>query len=122
MELDANRLVVEAVRNGIQEAVKTRFSTTYDNPFQKILTQAIDGQAGAIRSLLDAAIASCLGDAAFRADIAQAVRHSLAKSLVQRFGGELEKQVNQLKSDPATRARITLAIEEIVRERVAATA
>jgi len=31
------------------------------------------------------------------------------------LGGELEKQVNVLKSDPATRARITLAIEEIVK-------
>jgi hypothetical protein len=39
--------------------------------------------------------------------------------LVQRFGGELEKQVNALKSDPTTRARITIAIEEIVKQKTA---
>jgi hypothetical protein len=41
----------------------------------------------------------------------------LAKVLIQRFGGEMEKQVNVLKSDPTTRARITLAIEEIVKQK-----
>lgn len=43
-----------------------------------------------------------------------AVRTTLAKTLVQKFGRELEKQVNALKSDPTTRARITIVIEEIV--------
>lgn len=44
------------------------------------------------------------------------MNHSLAKTLVQRFGGEIEKQVNVFKSDPTTRARITLAIEDIVKQ------
>jgi len=30
------------------------------------------------------------------------------------MGGELEKQVNKLKSNPETRARITLAISDII--------
>jgi hypothetical protein len=60
----------------------------------------------------------------FREQIATQIRHKLASVLVARFGGELEKQVNVLKSDPTTRARITLAIEEIikVKQTLAATA
>jgi hypothetical protein len=67
--------------------------------------------------MLEQAVASCVGDPEFVESIRVAVRQSLAKTLVQRFGGELEKQVNALKSDPITRARITLALEEIVKER-----
>jgi hypothetical protein len=58
-----------------------------------------------------------LGDEQFRANIAEQARHLLAKQLIQMFSGELEKAVNQLKSDPATRARIVLAIEQIVSQK-----
>lgn len=122
MELDADKLLVDALRDGIREGVKAKLQQSYDNPLNKLLGQVLERHAPAFQAMLGEAIASCVGDAAFRAQIAEAVRHTLAKTLVQRFGGELEKQVNQLKSDPATRARITLAITEIVKERAAAIA
>lgn len=69
--------------------------------------------------ILEDAIAKSLNDTAFTDSIKQAVRQSLAKTLVQKFGGELEKQVNALKSDPLTRARIVLALDEIVKTKAA---
>jgi hypothetical protein len=68
-----------------------------------------------MRTLLVEGIKSALSDESFRDQIKAALRTKLAKVLIERFGGELEKQVNTLKSDPATRARITLAIEEIIK-------
>ena len=41
-----------------------------------------------------------------------ALNNKLAKVIVARMGGELEKQVNALKANPLTRAKITLAIEQ----------
>ena len=67
--------------------------------------------------LLSDAVKSCVGDEAFREEIKSSTRKVLAKTLVARFGGEIEKQVNALKSDPTTRARIVLAIEEIVQSK-----
>lgn len=114
MELDADKLLEHAIRDAIREGIKAKF-TGYNKPFDALVETAISNHGMAMRLMLEAAMATAINDPAFRSEIALAVRHNLAKTLVQRFGGELEKQVNVLKSDPATRARITLAIEEIVK-------
>lgn len=114
MEIDADKLLHNAIRDGIQKGISEKLSG-YNSPLDKFLVSAIERHSGTFRTLLEDAIGTCVNDAQFRSDIAQAVRHSLAKTLIQRFGGEMEKQVNVLKSDPTTRARITLAIEEIVK-------
>lgn len=116
MELDADRLLKDSILAGVRDCIKGRFDS-YNSPLDKLLKDALETHAVEIRTLLEEAIGSCVNDPIFRSDIAAATRHSLAKMLIQRFGGEIEKQVNLLKSDPTTRARIVLAIEEIVKSK-----
>ena len=108
--------LVNCIRDGIRTGVADKLKG-YSSPLDKLINAAIEKHSTDFRKLMDDAIASCLKDAAFRESIAGSVRHTLAKTLVARFGGEMEKQVNALKSDPMTRARITLAIEEIVKQK-----
>ncbi len=117
MEIDADKLLVNAMKDGIREGIKQKMQQSYDNPMNGLIADSLKRHDGEIRDMLDAALKSCVGDAAFREEIQSAVRSTLAKTLVARFGGELEKQINSLKSDPTTRARITLAIEEIVKQK-----
>lgn len=114
MNIDADKLLNDAIRHGLHEAVKDKL-TGYSSPLDKLIAEVIAARSGEFRQLLDDSIKSCMTDVEFRESIASAVRTSLARTLIQRFGGEMEKQVNVLKSDPSTRARITLAIEEIVK-------
>ncbi len=107
--------IVNAVRDGIRKGVGDRISANYNSPLDGVIKAAIESKVIAFRGLLDEAIQSCLSDDEFRESIKKSVRHHIAKKLVERFGGEVEKQVNVLKSDPTTRARITLAIEEITK-------
>ena len=114
MELDTNKLFENAIRDALREGIKGKF-TVYNSPLDKLCTEAMEKHKAAFRTLLEDSIGTCVADQDFRDEIATATRRTLAKTLVQRFGGEIEKQVNALKSDPTTRARITLAIEEIVK-------
>lgn len=120
MELNADELLANALRDGIREVVKAKFTQSYQNPLEGVLSSAISQHSEALRLLVSDAIAGLLADDLFRQSVVDQVRSLLAKQLVHRFGGELEKQVNTLKSDPATRARITLAIEAIVKEKTTA--
>ena len=120
MEIDTDRLFENAVRDAIREGIKAKMAG-YNSPLDKLVSDTIAAHSGEFRNLLDDAIAASMRNEEFRIQIVQAVNHSLAKTLVQRFGGEIEKQVNVLKSDPTTRARITLAIEEIVKSANAGT-
>jgi hypothetical protein len=114
MEIDTEKLLEHAVRDAIREGVVAKFKG-YNSPLDKMAEEVIKRQDAPLRQILVDAIQSCVSDPTFREEIAAATRTALAKTLVQRFGGEIEKQVNALKSDPTTRARITLAIEEIVK-------
>lgn len=117
MNIDTDQIFENAIRDGIRDGIKTKFNQGYSNPLDKLLNDAIATHTPKLRKLFEDAIASCIGDAEFVGEVASATRKTLAKTLVQRFGGELERQVNTLKSDPTTRARITLAIEEIVKQK-----
>lgn len=118
-DLDIGAELLQAVKNGIGKAVTEKMSG-YNSPLDKLLGTVVSDQSSAIGKLLTDSIQSALKDETFREHIASAVRTKLAGTLIQRFGGEMEKQVNALKSDPTTRARITLAIEEIVKQHSAA--
>lgn len=113
MEINPDELLLNAIRDGIREGVKSKI-TGYNSPLEKMIGKAIEDHHSAIYGMLTDAIRSCVEDVEFREEIVAATRKSLAKTLVARFGGELEKQVNALKSDPMTRARIVAAIDDIV--------
>jgi hypothetical protein len=116
MEIDANQLVENAVRDGLREGIKQKLTSSYSNPLDRLIEQCIAANSTAFTTLLQESLSSAIGDPEFRSTLKASVRTVLAKTLVQRFGGELEKQVNVLKSDPATRARITVAIEDILKQ------
>lgn len=115
MNINADEVLENFLKDSLREAVKARFSG-YNSPLDKLITEAIGRHSNSLTELLESSIEACILSEDFRANIADAVNKSLAKTLIQRFGGEVEKQVNILKSDPTTRARITLAIEQIVKD------
>jgi hypothetical protein len=115
MEIDSDKLLADTLRDGLREGLKTQLTRSYQNPLDDLLKGAMAKHGPAMQSLLADAIRACLDDPLFRGAVFEQVRAAVAKQLVQKFGGELERTVNQLKSDPTTRARIVLAIEEIVR-------
>jgi hypothetical protein len=104
------RAVFEGLRDGV-----TKKMDNYNSPLEKLVNEAINKHSPAFRALLEDAVGGAIGDPAFQEEIKTAARTQLAKILVQRYGGELEKQVNALKSDPLTRAKITLALDEIIK-------
>lgn len=115
MEIDADKMLERAIQDGIRAGIEKSFSG-YNSPLEKMVNTAIETHTAKFKGLLEEAIATTVTNGDFRDEIKAAVHKALAKTLVQRFGGEIEKQVNVLKSDPTTRARITLAIEEIVKQ------
>ncbi len=115
MEINADEMLLNALRDGLRTAVADKLKG-YQSPLDEMIKRSIENHRTKFQSMLDDAIGKCVNDNQFRSHIADAVNSNLAKTLIQRFGGDVEKQVNALKSDPTTRARITLAIEQIVKD------
>ena len=86
----------------------------YNKPLSLLTADVIAGHRSELFNVIDCEVSQLLGSEDFRGVIKDQLNKNLAKVLIQRMGGELEKQVNTLKQNPQTRARITLAISEII--------
>lgn len=114
MNLDNDTILLNAIQDGVRDGIKAKFTSGYNNPLDKLITDAIAKHGEKVTALIAESIESALTDGKFREVVREQIAVTLGKQLVQKFGGELEKQVNALKSDPTTRAKITLAISNIV--------
>lgn len=105
--------VVAAVRASLREALAAKLSG-YSSPLDPIVKRAVDANAPMIEGVLNEALSDLMRGSDFRQQLKDAAKAKIAKVLIDKFGGEIEKRVNDLKSDPTTRAKITLAIEAVV--------
>ena len=117
-----NQDLLNAVKDGIREGVKQKLTASGygQTPIDKVVSEAVNSHSDSIKQLLNECLVSAMKDDDFKEEIKCGVRKKLGVLLVAKFGGELEKQVNVLKSDPVTRAEITLAIDKIVKSRLEA--
>lgn len=111
------KLIFYAVRDAIREGIKDKLSKSYDNPLFKLVEDCIKRRSQEISSIIDDAIVKCVCGtySNFKEQFMEEAQRIIAKQLIAKFSGEIEKTVNILKSDPSTRAKITLAVDECVK-------
>ena len=86
----------------------------YNSPLSSMIKEVIETHKQGIKDIIDSNITNLIESTEFNLAIKSELNSKLAKVLVSRFGGELESQVNKLKADPTTRAKITLAINSVI--------
>ena len=111
LESQILKLAKESIGKAIDESLNR-----YNGPLPELCKQVLDEHNGVLYQLINDEVTDLLSGNGFREVLKLELRSKLAKILIARMGGELEKQVNQLKANPATRARITLAIESCIDE------
>ena len=113
-QLTFEQQIFQQIKHGLKDAVAAKLGG-YNSPLDGMIVQVVKANETSLVELLDGAVRGMVSDESFRDEIVSATRTKLAKTLVDKLGGEIEKRVNDLKQNPTTRARITLAIEEIVK-------
>ncbi len=107
--------IAQAARGAVVKAIESEL-TGYNKPLNQLVSRAIDDHSPVLRQIVSAALAAVLESDSFRAEVEAAIRAKLARSLVGKMGGEIEKRINGLRSDPERRARITLALGKMIEE------
>ncbi len=114
LEQEVLSIARDATHGAVTKAVVESL-TGYQGPLRKLCEAVISENYDSLAKLIREEFAGLVGSDDFRSDLKIALNKKLASTLIARMGGELEAQVNKLKADPATRARITLAIEQAVK-------
>ena len=111
MELENK--ILSQVNTAIGKAI-TGELVGYNKPLSKLTERVVSDHEQELYDLINCEFEALLNDKDFKEQLKIALNAKLAKTLISRMGGELEKQVNTLKADPTTRAKITLAIDGVL--------
>jgi len=112
---DLDQRILNQVNSAMEQAIVSEL-TGYQKPLSKIVERVISAHDSEIYSLIDTRVSTLLTANDFRQALQTALNDKLARILVSRLGGELEKRVNELRASPEARARITLAITQVIDE------
>lgn len=116
MKLDImEERVIQKINESVSECIKGQL-TGYHSPLKTVVDNVLDKHKFKIESIVDDGVSRLLDSKGFELAIKDQLNKKLAQTLVSRMGGELEKQVNLLKQNPQTRAKITLAIDKVISE------
>lgn len=107
--------ILEAINDAVSKSIITAL-TGYNSPLNKLCEEVVSKHRDDLFAMLDAEVAGLKTTPEFKAAIKDALNHKLAKLMVAKMEGELEKRVNDLRAQPGMRARIVLAVENIIKD------
>ena len=107
---DLEKAVLNDAQKAIGEAIKTNL-TGYNSSFQKMVNQVIEEHTGELKEIVENNFTKVIDSKEFDEAVRHAFEHKLAKILVSKLEGGVEKAVATLRSDPTIRAKMILAIE-----------
>lgn len=113
MGIDLEQEILDSVKRSIGAAIKEELSG-YNKPLTKYAGIILDNHKEAILQLLDDSLVLTLNDATFIDEVHTSIRKKTASTLISKYGGEIEKRVNDMRANPVTRAKITLAMETLI--------
>lgn len=112
---DLEKQILGAAGDGIRKAIGDAL-TGYNSLLTKFATEVINNNAVEIKNIMSEAFSKVVSTKEFREDIMAAFQHKVAKMLVGNLEGSVQKAVDALRGDATIRARMILAIEEIVKD------
>lgn len=105
--------LLKAAERAVYESITKALINDYRGPLNEAVNSVIKKHQCKLEQLMESAYLAVLDSEGFKQEVKSALSDKVARTLVSKLGGEIESQVNALKADPATRARITLALTEI---------
>jgi hypothetical protein len=115
---ELERQIAAAVRAGVAKSIEDSL-TGYKRPLSELTDRVLATREADFSAVIGCGLDAILGEPAFAEEVEAAIRSKLARQLVGALGGEIEKRINDLRANPATRARLTLALEAMLDEQLA---
>ena len=108
--------LLKAADRAIYESISKQLACEYKGPIKDCVDNVLSRHQGKLESIVEGAYLKLIDSPNFKNQVDEALTQKLARSLVSKMGGEIESKVNELKSNPETRAQITIAISKLVKQ------
>lgn len=107
--------VIDVVRDALLSKVGERLNN-YNSPLNLVIDNIIKESEPELADLVKNALLLSIKDKQFVANVNEEFKHKVAKTLVGKMEGSVEKAADKLRNNPAMRARMIIAIEEMIKE------
>lgn len=109
MEQRILEVITGAIGTSIQSAL-----TGYNGPLNKLCEEVVTKHRPDLFNIIDGEVCALKDSPEFRLAVKDAMTHKLARVLVSKMEGEIEKQVSELRARPEIRAQIIIAVKNII--------
>lgn len=107
--------VIKVAKAAIYDSISKEL-IGYNKPLSNFVNAVMLEHETAFKTIINCEISNLLNADDFKIAIKTALHDKLARILISKMGGELEKKINELKQDPTTRAKITLALNKMIED------
>jgi hypothetical protein len=111
--MSIEKQINEAASLAIREAILKAF-TNYNSPLNKLCETVVSNRIEDLTIMANEAFNDII-TSEFKQVFKDTLSQKIGKLMIEKIGGELEKRVNELRADPITRAKMTLAITEAIK-------
>ena len=105
--------ITRAAQVAISKSIETALSG-YNSPLSKLVEEVVSAHMPNLRQAVKDEISKLCDGPAFREQLGRELNAKLARTIISKMDGEIEKRMNELRSNPEVRAQITLAITRIL--------
>jgi hypothetical protein len=105
--------ILKQIGLAMQQSI-TQELVGYNKPLSLLTQKVVAANEDALYTFINKEFSTLINSVDFKEQLKLALNTKLAKTVVARMGGEVEKRVNELKNDPALKARLTIAINDVL--------
>ena len=109
--------ILQIAKQAIEDQIVARFASGYNSPLQKMIDECMSAHDHELRTLINCSLDGLFSSKEFTKTISEEFTRKVAKSLVGKLEGTVERAVDKLKQDPTLKARMIIAIENIINDK-----
>lgn len=112
-DLEAN--ILRVAQESIHKALQTVL-TNYDSPIVKLIKLVVEENSAELKKIIESAFTSVMRTEDFKRAIFEGCQHKVSRVIVSGNDGLFDKVANDLRQDPVFKAKISVAVANVVEE------
>ncbi len=108
--------VIKMLGDAIVTKLASRFASPYSSPLDKIVDKVVTEHMEDLEQIANNCLSAVVKDEQFKQLVQDQFKHKMARALVGKLEGTVDKAADKLRQDPAFRARMVLAIEALIKD------
>lgn len=108
--------IVKQVKASIADWISKMLVDQYNSPLRQLVSDVFAEQRSNVEKIMQSVLGEVLNSKEFKVTVKEEFQRKIAKNLVGYLEWTVEKAANELKANPIMKAKMILAIENIINE------